>query len=64
MKLKEGYEVDDIKECVMKVPEIKDVQIIAPGEKTSKSEYGQKSEQKEEKKDNNTSSSIPILSNP
>ncbi|XRP96416.1 chemotaxis protein CheW [Methanocaldococcus sp. 16A] len=50
MKLKEGYETDDIKDCVMKVPEIKDVQIIAPGEKTSKSEEEQKSEQKEEVK--------------
>ncbi|WP_236953648.1 chemotaxis protein CheA [Methanocaldococcus bathoardescens] len=50
MKLKEGYEVDDIRECVMKVPEIKDVQIIAPGEETSKSEEEQKSEQKEETK--------------
>ncbi|XRO77670.1 chemotaxis protein CheW [Methanocaldococcus sp. 10A] len=50
MKLNEGNEIDDIRECVMKVPEIKDVQIIAPGEKTSKSEEEQKSEQKEDVK--------------
>lgn len=49
IKLKEDYEVDDIRESVMKVPEIKDVQIFAPGEETSKSEE-QKSEEKKETK--------------
>ena len=49
MKLNEGNEIDDIRECVMKVPEIKDVQIFAPGKKPSKPEEEKKEEQKEEK---------------
>ncbi|ACV24459.1 chemotaxis protein CheA [Methanocaldococcus fervens] len=44
MKLKEGYNVDDIKEHIMNVPEIKDVQII-----TSKGEVSEHEEKEEAK---------------
>ncbi|ENN95572.1 CheA signal transduction histidine kinase [Methanocaldococcus villosus KIN24-T80] len=56
-KPKEGVEVDDIKETVMGIPEIKEVNVIPPGEQVeekkeeAKEEKKEKEETKEEKKE-------------
>ncbi|WP_048196669.1 chemotaxis protein CheA [Methanocaldococcus vulcanius] len=64
LKLKEGYEVDDIKEVIMRVPEIKDVQITSPDEKEEKKEEEQKSEEKTEEKKETKEQSKPAPKKP
>jgi len=63
LKLKDGYEVDDIKEAIMRVPEIKDVQITSPDEKEEKKEE-QKSEEKTEEKKETKEQSKPAPKKP
>ncbi|NPA63157.1 MAG: chemotaxis protein CheA [Methanococci archaeon] len=64
LKLKDGYEVDDIKEAIMRVPEIKDVQITSPDEKEEKKEEEQKSEEKTEEKKETKEQSKPAPKKP